>query len=71
MSQGRALLNAIGNLELSGAYADALRKLGVSLEDVARQVRWLKITFQSFMVLYSRQLNYSWLCGVINQNFNI
>ncbi|KAL3581881.1 hypothetical protein D5086_016213 [Populus alba] len=28
---GRALLNAIGNLELSGAYADALRKL----EDVA------------------------------------
>ncbi|KAG6763976.1 hypothetical protein POTOM_031426 [Populus tomentosa] len=29
--QGRALLNAIGNLELSGAYADALRKL----EDVA------------------------------------
>lgn len=29
--QGRALLNAIGNLEISGTYADALRKL----EDVA------------------------------------
>lgn len=37
--QGRALLNAIGNLELSGSYAEALRKLGHNLEDVARQVR--------------------------------
>ncbi|KAJ6899776.1 alpha-1,4 glucan phosphorylase L-2 isozyme [Populus alba x Populus x berolinensis] len=35
--QGRALLNAIGNLELSGAYADALRELGHELEDVAGQ----------------------------------
>ncbi|KAK3442935.1 hypothetical protein EUGRSUZ_B03166 [Eucalyptus grandis] len=37
--QGRALLNAIGNLELSGAYAEALRKLGHNLEDVASQER--------------------------------
>lgn len=36
--QGRALLNAIGNLGLTGPYADALTKLGYSLEDVARQV---------------------------------
>ncbi|WCJ22140.1 Glycogen phosphorylase [Euphorbia peplus] len=35
--QGRALLNAIGNLELSGVYAEALRKLGHNLEDVAKQ----------------------------------
>uniref|UniRef100_A0A7N0T5Q5 Alpha-1,4 glucan phosphorylase n=1 Tax=Kalanchoe fedtschenkoi TaxID=63787 RepID=A0A7N0T5Q5_KALFE len=35
--QGRALLNAIGNLELSGPYAEALKKLGHSLEDVASQ----------------------------------
>ncbi|KAJ6926849.1 hypothetical protein NC651_011064 [Populus alba x Populus x berolinensis] len=35
--QGRALLNAIGNLELTGAYAEALRKLGHSLENVACQ----------------------------------
>ncbi|KAJ0095326.1 hypothetical protein Patl1_16715 [Pistacia atlantica] len=35
--QGRALLNAIGNLELSGPYAEALKKLGHNLEDVARQ----------------------------------
>ncbi|PWA98713.1 hypothetical protein CTI12_AA015700 [Artemisia annua] len=35
--QGRALLNAIGNLELSGAYAEALTKLGHDLEDVARE----------------------------------
>ncbi|KAJ8750192.1 hypothetical protein K2173_014107 [Erythroxylum novogranatense] len=35
--QGRALLNAIGNLELTGAYAEALEKLGHSLESVACQ----------------------------------
>ncbi|KAJ9683748.1 hypothetical protein PVL29_019356 [Vitis rotundifolia] len=35
--QGRALLNAIGNLELTGAYAEALRELGKDLENVARQ----------------------------------
>ncbi|RVW30407.1 Alpha-1,4 glucan phosphorylase L isozyme, chloroplastic/amyloplastic [Vitis vinifera] len=34
---GRALLNAIGNLELTGAYAEALRELGKDLENVARQ----------------------------------
>lgn len=37
--QGRALLNALGNLELSGAYAEALQRLGHSLEAVASQVR--------------------------------
>ncbi|MED6157304.1 species-specific tRNA processing, variant 2 [Stylosanthes scabra] len=35
--QGRALLNAIGNLELSGPYSEALRKLGHNLENVANQ----------------------------------
>ncbi|KAG2715560.1 hypothetical protein I3760_03G084100 [Carya illinoinensis] len=35
--QGRALLNAIGNLELTGAYAEALKKLGHELENVASQ----------------------------------
>ncbi|EYU28842.1 hypothetical protein MIMGU_mgv1a002585mg [Erythranthe guttata] len=35
--QGRALLNAIGNLELKGPYAEALKKLGHDLEDVAKQ----------------------------------
>ncbi|XP_057421638.1 alpha-1,4 glucan phosphorylase L-2 isozyme, chloroplastic/amyloplastic-like isoform X2 [Lotus japonicus] len=35
--QGRALLNAIGNLQLSGPYAEALKKLGHNLEDVANQ----------------------------------
>nr|GMD56922.1 Alpha-1,4 glucan phosphorylase L isozyme, chloroplastic/amyloplastic [Ipomoea batatas] len=33
--QGRALLNAIGNLELTGEYAEALNKLGHNLENVA------------------------------------
>ncbi|CAI5513504.1 unnamed protein product [Closterium sp. Naga37s-1] len=35
--QGRALINALGNLELTGSYADALKKLGVSLEDLVEQ----------------------------------
>ncbi|XLS87622.1 hypothetical protein HN51_037788 [Arachis hypogaea] len=35
--QGRALLNAIGNLQLSGPYSEALRKLGHNLENVANQ----------------------------------
>ncbi|CAK9186034.1 unnamed protein product [Ilex paraguariensis] len=35
--QGRALLNAIGNLELTGAYGEALSKLGHNLETVAWQ----------------------------------
>ncbi|XP_020222157.1 alpha-1,4 glucan phosphorylase L isozyme, chloroplastic/amyloplastic [Cajanus cajan] len=35
--QGRALLNAIGNLELTGPYAEALSKLGYKLENVACQ----------------------------------
>ncbi|PPS12765.1 hypothetical protein GOBAR_AA07869 [Gossypium barbadense] len=36
--QGRALLNAIGNLGLTGAYAEALSKLGHNLENIASQV---------------------------------
>ncbi|KAG0467025.1 hypothetical protein HPP92_018605 [Vanilla planifolia] len=36
--QGRALLNAIGNLELTGPYAAALVKFGHKLENVARQI---------------------------------
>lgn len=36
--KGRALLNAIGNLRLSGPYAEALINLGYNLEDVANQV---------------------------------
>lgn len=35
--QGRALTNAIGNLNLQGPYADALRTLGYELEEIAEQ----------------------------------
>ncbi|XP_031389190.1 alpha-glucan phosphorylase, H isozyme isoform X2 [Punica granatum] len=35
--QGRALTNAIGNLEIQGAYADALNKLGHDLEEIVEQ----------------------------------
>jgi hypothetical protein len=36
--QGRALLNAVGNLELKDEYSAALHKLGHDLEAVAEQV---------------------------------
>lgn len=39
--QGRALTNAIGNLGASGAYADALNKLGHELEEIVEQVLYL------------------------------
>ncbi|KAL5217137.1 hypothetical protein ABZP36_017821 [Zizania latifolia] len=35
--QGRALTNAVGNLELTGQYAEALNQLGKNLEDIATQ----------------------------------
>ncbi|KAJ4871642.1 Alpha-glucan phosphorylase 1 [Raphanus sativus] len=35
--QGRALSNAVGNLGLTGAYAEALKSLGFNLESVAGQ----------------------------------
>ncbi|CAA7398076.1 unnamed protein product [Spirodela intermedia] len=35
--QGRALTNAVGNLRLLDSYADALKKLGYELEDIAEQ----------------------------------
>jgi starch phosphorylase len=35
--QGRALLNVIGNLELTDAYVEALSKLGYNLESVVEK----------------------------------
>ncbi|GAA0142156.1 glycosyltransferase [Lithospermum erythrorhizon] len=37
--QGRALTNAIGNLDIQDAYADALKKLGHDLENITEQER--------------------------------
>ncbi|KAF3627755.1 putative U-box domain-containing protein 9-like [Capsicum annuum] len=36
--QGRTLTNAIGNLDIHNAYADALKKLGHELEEVVEQL---------------------------------
>lgn len=36
--QGRALANAVGNLDVQDAYADALKQLGHELEDIVEQV---------------------------------
>ncbi|KAH6836632.1 alpha-glucan phosphorylase 2 [Perilla frutescens var. hirtella] len=35
--QGRALTNAVGNLDLQDAYANALKQLGYALEEIAEQ----------------------------------
>lgn len=39
--QGRALTNAIGNLNIQDAYSDALKKLGRELEEITEQVALL------------------------------
>lgn len=49
--QGRALLNAVGNLELKDEYSEALHKLGHDLEAVAEQVQ----TFSKFSLFRSQQ----------------
>lgn len=48
--QGRALLNAIGNLELRDSYAQALRTFGYELEDVAHQV-WTSLVKSALSLL--------------------
>lgn len=49
--QGRTLLNAIGNLELAGPYAEALSHLGYKLENVANQVQHLQLYPLSYFLL--------------------
>ena len=58
--KGRALLNAIGNLQLSGPYAEALTKLGYNLEDVANQVFFLLLF--SFVVVVSASVRNFYSC---------
>lgn len=50
--QGRALLNAVGNLGVTGAYAEALTKLGVSLEEVADAVSEEKLVLANAFWIY-------------------
>lgn len=38
--QGRALTNAVGNLDVQDAYANALKQLGHNIEDIVEQVIW-------------------------------
>ncbi|CAI8587034.1 unnamed protein product [Vicia faba] len=49
------LLNAIGNLELTGPYAEALSQLSYKLEDVAHLVHHLQLYI--FIILESGVLN--------------
>lgn len=47
------MLNAIGNLELSGPYAEALRKLGHNLDDVASEVNMNHFIYQDALFFTS------------------
>lgn len=58
--KGRALLNAIGNLQLSGPYAEALRKLGHNLEDVANKVS----SYYNFLLLLETMKWYNFCLSV-------
>lgn len=59
-------MNAIGNLELTGTYAEALKKLGHNLESVASQVsatfiscvRKNCLVFQVLLCFTQEQLDY-------------
>ena len=59
-------MNAIGNLELSGAYAEALRKLGHTLEATAEQVSSCSLFWNSlccrFLHLFKLQEFYNSIC---------
>lgn len=44
--QGRALTNAIGNLDIQDAYSSALNKLGHELEEITEQVIPLNLITQ-------------------------
>lgn len=48
--QGRALTNAIGNLDIQNACAEALNKLGHELEEIAEQV--IRKSFNFFWFNY-------------------
>jgi starch phosphorylase len=41
--QGRALTNAVGNLGITGAYAEAVKKFGYELEALVGQVSSLGV----------------------------
>lgn len=56
--QGRALTNAVGNLNIQDAYADALSKLGHQLEEIVEQV----ILDVSLVIVFQRTLHCNSYC---------
>jgi glycogen phosphorylase len=42
--QGRALTNAVGNLGITGAYAEAVKKFGYELEALVAEVSSLRVS---------------------------
>jgi glucan phosphorylase len=65
--QGRALTNAVGNLNITGAYAEAVKKFGYELEALAGQVGLLLpisvpliLNWTVLSLIISRSTSYSW-----------
>lgn len=55
--QGRALTNAIGNLNIQDAYADALHKFGLELEEIIEQViKKLQAVCEIFLELFCHEI---------------
>lgn len=50
--QGRALTNAIGNLDILDGYYDALKKLGHELEEIAEQVFLLQQIWMFYLFFF-------------------
>ncbi|KAG6383387.1 hypothetical protein SASPL_156856 [Salvia splendens] len=52
--QGRALTNAVGNLDVQDAYADALKQLGYALEEITEQHRGRVLGFVLLNVAFEK-----------------
>jgi hypothetical protein len=62
--QGRALTNAIGNLDIQDAYGEALNQLGHQLEDIVEQVIISSSSLHQAFYYYLLDSN-KWFNGII------
>jgi len=62
--QGRALTNAIGNLDIQDAYGEALNQLGHQLEDIVEQVIISSSSLHQAFYYYLLDSN-NWFNGII------
>lgn len=68
--QGRALTNAVGNLDVQDAYANAMKQLGYALEEITEQVIWCNYSAckrfsHANMVIQQDYRRVTWHSGVL------